>query len=485
MTTTFNDNLQVTMTIGDEEWLVSEARVENSRISTPDYVQITKMVPSESDPSVVASNISEYRGKEFELYADNEIISVRGTDAEEDSLLFKGRLANISPTGTKSFEGIAYNAAHQPFIDPEESSTSTNGGDETFDSETDGRNQETAGSILNHTVNLSIPSQSLESQTSEDEGTEQPEARIDAKVALKKGIERLGLDPENEDKVKIRLREEGYTFDKENYPTMGINQKINLYTTQPKLIDLFDKIRDETRSEWWFDKDGTFNFGALPPRSRHYLKFITDTTAGLNTPPYRSVKVIGSGIVSVEGESQLRNEDRIVKGREIVVEDGVATIKKPQNGISNMVDPTFVYKNLEISSDLQADNTAESIMSDLKEQIKSGKITVTGFPEVTPLDVVKMPQAADESKPNYSPRQPLGGAEYTVTKVVHKLNNSDGFKTVIHVGGLTPVTNDDYEAVEEPKDNAKQDANTKNQDGNFWDELVEDAGNLIESLSPY
>jgi hypothetical protein len=304
---------------------------------------------------------------------------------------------------------------------------------------------------------------------------------------LRKGIRTLGLDPDS-DNVNIRLSDEGTNFGVEDYPTMGINTDLLFEDNEIKLVDLFEKIRKETKSEWWFEKDGTFNFGALPPQQQHNLRFITDTTAGLNTPPYRSVKVIGSGIASSDGKSaaQLRSDEKIIRKREIrkptqeEIEEneiyGSDTNKikpRPPEDYNNLLEPVFTYKNLELTTIDQVENAADSIANDLAEQTKKGKITTTGFPEVTPLDTVRMPQAEDESKLNYSERQPMGGAEYNVRKVVHKLNDSDGFKTVIHVSGLTDKSRTDFEEVEEPDDDSQPDANDNNESGDIWDAIAQ------------
>jgi hypothetical protein len=206
------------------------------------------------------------------------------------------------------------------------------------------------------------------------------------------------------------------------------------------------KVRDTTKSEWWFDREGVFHFGPPEP-TKHALRFITDADAGKTTPPYQSVRVIGSGAASQEGyaRSNMEIEDKIVKSGDIVIEKkGGETTYAIDDSVSgdSLKEPVFEYKNLEISNDKQAQNTLESLASDLGEQQAGGKITVVGFPEIIPHDGVQMPTAnpEKEGEPNYNPRQPMGGYTYGVYKVTHFLNGQDGFTTEIEVAGLTGVT---------------------------------------------
>jgi len=115
MTTVYNDNLQVTLTIDGLEWHVVEAKVELSRMDTPNYVDLI-MVPDPNDTvPELPSPITNLLGADFRLEADTDLITNRETNSEEDSLLFAGNLANISPTGEKTHEGIAYDPAQQAF----------------------------------------------------------------------------------------------------------------------------------------------------------------------------------------------------------------------------------------------------------------------------------------------------------------------------------------------------------------------------------
>lgn len=422
MTQVFNDNVQIEMTIDGDPWLLSEARVELSRISTPNYVKIEKMIPDPSETDILDKigttefNLSSLLGTEFELKADNELVSIRDTNAKEDSLLFKGNLANISPTGGKTFEGIAYDPSQQALSTLGKSSSSGDNG----------------GSILNRKVKNFMPTVLYEKQYNIGTGVTYSPRTIKASKMINIVAENIGLSG---DEVNINMKEGGVTYgtDGGEY-TMGIDYVLGINQPDPTIRDILETVRNITRSEWWFSKDGTFNFGAFPPPAKHELRYITDSSAGKTTPPYQSVKIIGSGIASSDGYPRLhmQPEEEIVVAKEITLdENGNPEIKDGTADPENLKDPVFTYRNKEISTDAQAKSVANRLIDDLKEQQASGTIQTVGFPEVEPLDVVKMPDTK---------KQPMGGEAYTVYTVIHKLNNSDGFKTEIEVGGLTEIS---------------------------------------------
>lgn len=405
MTTIFNDNVQTTMTIDGDEWLVADAEVELSQVSTPNYVDINKMIPGESVQ--VPSPPDGLVSKDFELYADNDLITERTTDAEEDTLLFKGKLANISAIGTRAYEGIAYDPSQQPVASPGQG-----GGN---------------GSVLNQQIFITPPYYGFAYMYARGSGTQyEPKTIKGAELVDKIVAEIPGVDD-----VENQLTENGVTRTGPNGSVTGAyNRELSFDNLKISLQKGIEKVREECECDWWFDKEGTLYFG-VPEPIAHELRFITDASDGLTTPPYQSVKVIGSGIASEEGyyRSHLRPEERIVVNASWADNQDVV--------YGETVQPQFEYRNNEISTEAQARSVARKLTEDLKKQQANGKVTVTGFPEVTPFDAVIMPQAADEGGTNYQPGMPMGGNRYGVYKVVHRLNGSDGFKTIIHVCGLT------------------------------------------------
>lgn len=423
MTQTINDNVQVKLTIDGEDWLVSECEVVRSRISTPDYVDINAMVP---DPVNTVPNLpnklNQLIGAEVELFANNELISERDTDAEEDSLLFTGNLANISVIGDFRFEAIVYDPSQQGFA--------------TLGEDASQQEISEAGSVLNQEIFIPMPAWAYDTMHKFASGTEFNARVKETSELVRDIVKKLGLDPDDEDQVNIDLSDSGTEFESPTGETITAAKDvlITFDDATPTVKEALEKARKRSNSEWWFDKRGVFNFG-LPDPTKHELKYITDADAGKVTPPYQSVRVIGSGSASKEGyeRNSMNMEDAIVLEREIGVDengDPIAIDPQLSEDDPQLKNP-FTYRNAEISTDDQAKAVMNSIIKDLAEQQADGKITVVGFPEIVPLDGVKMPNSRE---------QPMGGAGYGVYKVVHRLNGSDGFITIIHVSGPTGIT---------------------------------------------
>lgn len=417
MTTVFNDNLQVSLTIDGLEWHVKEAKVELSRMDTPNYVDLI-MVPDPNDTvPELPSPITNLLGADFRLEADTDLITNRDTNAEEDSLLFAGQLANISPTGEKTYEGIAYDPAQQAFAP-----------------ESDG------GSIMNEYIYLGLPEYSYGGYMWGGYGLGGTRYEIQT-IEASELVERC-MDALNIDDFDIELADGGVTVEGENGSyTGGYERTMYFSESFIKVSDALDRARESTESEWWFDKEGVFHFG-VPRPTKHALQFITDSSAGKTTPPYQSIRLIGSGAASQEGYSRatMNIEDKIVLERNIAeTEGGEITVVEPDED-EDPKSPTFEYRNLEVSNDEQAESVVQKVAEDLAEQQADGKVTVVGFPEVLPLDGILMPQSVNPDAENYNEKQPMGGRAYNVYKVVHKLNSSDGFVTDIHVAGVVGVT---------------------------------------------
>jgi len=418
MTQIFNDNVQVSLTIDGDEWHVVDAEVELSRMETPNYVDLVMVPdPTETEPNL-PSPITNLLGADFRLEADNRLITNRDTDAEEDSLLFDGSLANISPTGEKTYEAIAYNAAQQAFAST----------------------QEKGGSIMNEFIDLGLPEYSYNGYQFGGigaGGTSYEVQTIQATELVERCMDELDITD-----FEIELADGGITIEGDNGSyTGGYERTLFFSESFIKVSEALDAAREATESEWWFDKEGTFRFG-VPRPTKHELQFITDTSAGKTTPPYQSLRVIGSGAASQEGysRSSMNIEDRISIERNIAQrENGDPTIAEVEEG-EEPLGTTFEYRNLEISTDEQAESTAQRLAEDLAEQQADGTVTVVGFPEIVPLDGILMPQAQNDEEPNYNANQPMGGRAYTVYKVVHRLNSSDGFVTKLNVAGVIGAT---------------------------------------------
>lgn len=412
MTTVYNDSVETTMKIGEKEWNPAEVRVELSQVDTPNYVDINKMIPGEGVqvPSPPDKGEEGLIGKKFELHADNNLISERTSDKSEETLLFKGKLANISAIGTRAYEGIAYDPSQQPLASPGEKSAF--GGN---------------GSVLNQEIYVKSPYYGVLFMYSRDRGMEYEPKTVKAKKLAQKIVNEIPGVTDSE----IQITDDGVTREgKSGSVTGAYNRKLKFDSTKITIQQAVTKIREEAECDWWFDKKGKLYFG-VPEPVAHELKFITDASDGMTTPPYQSVKVIGSGVATEEGW----RKKQLVADERIVVEGTWSDNKDFVKG--EKVEPQFVYRNAEISTEAQAISSAKKIIEDLKKQSASGKISVVGFPEITPFDAVVMPQSSNKEGDNYQKGMPMGGSRYGIYKVIHKLNGSDGFKTELEVAGLT------------------------------------------------
>lgn len=413
MTQIINDNVQVEMTIDGDEWLVVDAETKLSFQSQANYTKIRKMTPH---PDTTFGKVEELIDTEFELKVQNDIDDRPG--GEELKTLFKGKLANISPRGAKDYEGIAYDPSQQAF----------------------GTGQ--GANMQNLEIQIGYPYYSPLRLFSATEGLSGKDKTLRAdKVANKIANKIPNLNGKD-----IRLKQGGTEKTGPSGSTIGgFNPKLTFDKQNPKIGKALAKIREECLAEWWFDEEGVFNVG-VPESVAYELRYITDTSAGITTPPYSSVKVIGSGVVSEEGfnRTDMRSEERIV------VQGAISKTGKPVIGKSTSTQ--FTYRNAELSTQKQAKDTAKRLLKDLKEQQKDGEITLVGFPEISPLDALIMPHDNEDSDaPNYQPGMPMGGERYGAHKVKHRLNNSDGYKTIVEVGAPIGVTRVNMPAKEKPK----------------------------------
>lgn len=443
MTEIIRDNLEVDMTIGGDPWLLSDAVVELTRNNTPNYVDINKMVPDRENGTDFTTP-NELLGEPFELHVDTSLISERDTDAEEETLLFKGSLANISATGTEVYEGIAY--------DPSQQALNTGG-------------RENDSNILHQQVEFQNPKReysdliaesNLTTGTGEELNYDGDTIGLYATQALEQLIDQVPIDRND---VDIQITGGGKVLDGAGGTYRGAYDSYIIFeeTNDITVADVLSKIEKQTKSYWWFDKEGVLHFG-IPEPTVHSPQLITDTSAGLTTPPYQSVKIIGSDVASREGyaRAKLNPDEPIVFGANLVLagveqesggagggqtKDEVAEIVEKEVGYGsseNLRKPTFVYESQEIITEKMAKNTAQKIAEDLVSQYASGKVKVVGFPEIEVFDVIIMPHAQESQQDvaNYSPRQPMGGGVFGVHTVKHKINPSDGFITEIEVAGM-------------------------------------------------
>jgi hypothetical protein len=468
MTDIIEDNIDVDLQIGtagegfsagnseagvstfDEDalyWDVIEMKVEVTQVAMPNYVkgkvtprpettgELTDILnpdPGDTDApdepiaqgNLPNNGISKIVGSRFRLEVDNDLVpvpsdddetTVRGTTTEvspeeEDNLLFDGRLANISPIGTNLYEVIAYDPGQQAFNIGEES-----------------------GSVVN---------QKLELTGSAVTGIRDPQDAIDNNEPGEHEVPASQL-------VDFIIREAGV----QQKSVIDLGDSETLISFKKSVVpvkDALNKVREETRSEWWFDKDGTFYFGnpaELGGGVQQYrVSLIKDTSAGITTPPYQSVRVIGSGVATTEGwagNAKIQDDERkIVEEVNIGLPESAGTQSEVVLELDpdELAEPTFKYINAELSTDESVQNTALKVADELIKQQASGTVTLIGFPEVQPFDGILMPNTTE---------QPMGGQLYDVYAVRHKINATDGFVTEIEVAGPNPELREPISVGEE------------------------------------
>lgn len=440
MTTFVRDVIETDMTIGGEPWHVVDLKVELSRNTSPNYVDIKKMAPKNG---IYFDKPEDLVGQSFELSVDTELESYRDAPGKYNSTIFKGAVANISSLGTGAYEAIIYDPSQQAL------------------------NTGAKGSVLNQKVSMTNPTIDY-TNLSEDvlkyaskgsETTYSADTTVyRASDALKQALNQTEVSsPNSTEGVDIQLSKKGKVVGGGRGQFRGaLDVFLKFDKSNLELHKVLEKLTKETKSFWWFDREGVFHFG-VPDANVHNPELITDTSAGLTTPPYQSVKIVGSDVATSNGYAQtnLNPDEPLIMGANITIGDNAEPSIEGQKEIKygedpDLNEPTFVYRSQEIITRSQAQNALEKIAQDLGEQYASGKITTVGFPEPSVFDVMIMPHGNSDKKDkgNYQPNQPMGGSIFGLYKVVHKINSSDGFKTEFSVAGMTTAAS----VITEPDD---------------------------------
>lgn len=392
----YRDNIDVDMRIDGDEWNPIDVKVELSKYTSPDYVDFIAVPAPEAELPPDPPNKKEnggLLGTEFTIGVDTDIVSERDLDVEEQRI-FTGVLSNLSTAAEGGWEGLAHDPSHQAF------------------------SAESSGSFYNQQIDISQASgaeslqRGFEIFYSVEYSMSGYNRASGAKISAS-DLAEFVLDEAPIDEYKIKLSDSGSGPSRN-----GEDTDIYLAETNISVSTALDRIEKVTDSARWFDIDGVFYIGAPEPDVdiyKHDLRFITDTTAGMQTPPYQSVRVIGSGVASEEGwrRTNLNADEKIKK--EVDLSESAAV---------TLAEPTFEYRNMSLTTQKQIEKTTNRILDELRSQQAKGEVTVVGMPEVRPLDAIVLPNTE---------QQPMGGKVYGVTKVVHSLNNSDGFSTTIHV----------------------------------------------------
>jgi len=428
------DSIDASLTIGADEFFVINTKVVHSDYKNSNYAEI-KCYPS---PSVeIPTDITEFRGRSATLTCDTTLSEKRNllrqqdaagdTSIEPDNLLFSGNVARIYRAGDGSIDVVLFDPGQslfESFSGREEDEVSSisrlRPGDEGFE-----QVSSSESSIQNGEISLVQPS-------GEDGGGSSETVLIKAKDVVTKVLNDIGVADR-----EITLAEGGTTFTVNGQEFTGAyNRELYFENTEWNAHELLKEVERRTESTFNFKKDGTFKFG-VPEIRRHKLFFVTETTAGIKSPPYQSVKVIGTGIRSDSDNIDnpgVVSENKIVKKR--ALKPSVNGSERIEEGQTK--EPVYTYKSADLVTDTQVESTADQIINEIKSQQKGGEITVIGYPEITLNDTLIVPEE-------------FGGEAYTATKITHRINSSDGFTTKINVtapiipdrlGGLLPVSDE-------------------------------------------
>jgi hypothetical protein len=451
-----SDNVQTELQIGTTVegepilWDLIQIEIHRSKITEPDFAKGIAR-PKEEYRQDVRNRVDELQdisgttlgpgaliGDNFSVTVDTSL-SVQesseedgskvftrtkaGGEGDESRVLFVGNVARLSPTGKESYQFTAY--------DPTQQALEIAGSDGKIDFAN-------SGSIINKHLDFTGETPDLVSLTSKDEesGEDETNEPQEFSISAFKFIELLADDlPIPDEDITIRPFSKDFR--------QGDTRTISFENSQILFKNALDQLKEQFDIEWWVNREGEFYFGnpsELDGGIRVFeLSLITDTTAGITTPPYQSVKVIGSSQQSGEESLEEANvstaiqddDNVIVKAVNIGLPQANAPIPvvsttKGEDQQETLLDPTFTYINSALTTDAQAENAARSIAKDLIEQQAEGSITVTGLPEIDPFDGVRMPN---------DDKQPMGGRAYGVYGVRHKINSNDGFITEIEVSG--------------------------------------------------
>lgn len=191
--------------------------------------------------------------------------------------------------------------------------------------------------------------------------------------------------------------------------------------TNEKVYKVLDQFGRWTDSKWWVTPDNTLIFGPVSPTERP-LQFVVDADAGKETPPYQSVKVVADDAVARQGWGAKHQVSKHSQHVSVSVTNLGESAGETQFEWGTLTPPTFTYKSKDIKTPQQARATAKEIAHELVEQTKGGWVEVVGRPDITVLDVITMPKN-------------LGGEQYLVGGVKHKMDSSNGYVTRIECAG--------------------------------------------------
>lgn len=221
------------------------------------------------------------------------------------------------------------------------------------------------------------------------------------------------------------------------------------FTSTP-CAEIMNVIARDANWYWYADEQNVINVRAGLPSERFDLEYVTESSAGKQTPPWQTVVVTGgrdeyARFVASDADSAPAPEedggDDSDTSNDNTGRSPHMLGRDPVRGVAGEGTPVFEHHDQSITTQANAQNVAEGILEEFLRQQATGTVTVVGDPEIQPLDAIRMPPD-------------LGGAEYVAGNVSHRVNTSEGYLTEIGCEGLIdagPGLPDDDEESEEPE----------------------------------
>lgn len=172
------------------------------------------------------------------------------------------------------------------------------------------------------------------------------------------------------------------------------------------------ELLQEYNWHWWVDTGNVVHVAPDLPTREVEVPYITEMSAGKETPPWQQVRVVGNHSTAADAA------DPDVDSNETLIGKGDPITATAGNGA-----PVYEHVDKSIMTEETAQSLANAIMEELARQQGGGSVTAVGMEDVRPLDVIELPTH-------------LGGESYLVSGVIHDASSSNGFTTEIECGGL-------------------------------------------------
>jgi hypothetical protein len=193
-------------------------------------------------------------------------------------------------------------------------------------------------------------------------------------------------------------------------PAVG-NSTISPNFANAKGDQVVDTVAKLINGVWYITPENQLAVQQTPDTTQYGLPYVKpETDAGLKTPPYTQVTVVGTSSQSAGARATSRAKWFIAS------QPPIATVGDEDG-------KQFLKRVSEAKTDAQARNYAKSLLNEFQKQRAEGAIVSLGDERLRPLDVVNPVNIADD-------------ANFIITKLVHRVNNGEGFLTDITPGAV-------------------------------------------------